>query len=74
MSSGLMKLAELKKRNAEKKGLLARVSSSNIGDTMKNTKTIIERNGIYSINDKIVVSEENLDPELKALVDSVLRS
>ena len=68
ISHGLLNKAEnVATTQVKKGGLLNKVLKAN------STKTIVEEDGIFSINKNLETSGIQQDPELKALVDSVLK-
>ncbi|MDY4130596.1 MAG: hypothetical protein SOX88_04710 [Treponema sp.] len=68
ISHGLLNKAEnVATTQVKKGGLLNKVLKAN------STKTIVEEDGIFSINKNLETSGVQQDPELKALVDSVLK-
>ena len=68
ISHGLLNKAEnVATTQVKKGGLLNKVLRAN------STKTIVEEDGIFSINKNLETSGIQQDPELKALVDSVLK-
>ncbi|MBQ0039192.1 MAG: hypothetical protein KBS64_02035 [Treponema sp.] len=58
---------------SEKKGtgLLKHITENNGAKSM--TKVIVEKNGVFTIQQGFETSEIKQDPTLKALVDSVLK-
>lgn len=53
-------------------GLLKYITEKNI-EVKKMTKVIVEKNGVFVIQPNLETSEIVQDPELKALVDAVLK-
>jgi len=74
--NGLMHKAIIaKEKTALKKGGLlekASIKKSEGATEMKAVKIIVEKHGIFSINEKVTSFPETKDEELKALVQSVL--
>lgn len=70
--TGLMgKALEIASEKKEGKGLLKHITEKSGTRTM--TKVIVEKNGVFTIQAGIETSEIKQDPDLKALVDSVLK-
>ena len=71
---GLMKKAlEMKMTNKTcGSGLLSKITKSSLR-TKNMTKAIVEQNGIFTIKENLETSSIKQDPDLKALVDSVLK-
>ncbi len=53
-------------------GLLSKITKSSLR-TKNMTKAIVEQNGIFTIKENLETSSVKQDPDLKALVDSVLK-
>lgn len=70
---GLMgKAIEISSENNKTgKGLLKHITEKNGAKSM--TKVIVEKNGVFMIQPGIETSEIKQDPDLKALIDSVLK-
>lgn len=70
--TGLMgKALEIASEKKGGKGLLKHIAEKSGTKTM--AKVIVEKNGVFTIQSGIETSEIKQDPELKALVDSVLK-
>ncbi|WP_295798796.1 hypothetical protein [uncultured Treponema sp.] len=71
---GLMKKAlEMSRQNKPcASGLLSKITKSSLR-TKNMTKAIVEQNGIFTIKENLETSSVKQDPDLKALVDSVLK-
>ncbi|MDO5773534.1 MAG: hypothetical protein Q4P16_04405 [Spirochaetales bacterium] len=71
---GLMKkaLEMTNKNNACTSGLLSKITKSSLR-TKNMTKAIVEQNGIFTIKENLETSSVKQDPDLKALVESVLK-
>ncbi|MGN0728089.1 hypothetical protein [Treponema sp.] len=71
---GLMKKAlELSKpQNGGGSGLLSKITKSSLR-TKNMAKVIVEQNGIFTIKENLETSSVKQDPDLKSLVESVLK-